>query len=208
MADNHHFLWLQMIRLLEEKDIRSMTVLDFGCNQGGFLRLLYDQKPFKFGYGVDIAQDSVTAANILKEDRPLSYEVCLDLSQLGKQVELAFSHEVLYLLADLRHHAEQINAVLKPGGIYYAALGCHTGNPFYARWKPKIAKFNKITMPQDHSLNDVADSFAALGYEISVRPFSVDSFIRWDREWFQSIEEQISYYSNFKMLFRLQKPQC
>jgi hypothetical protein len=58
---------------------------------------------------------SIARAEALKGDRPLSYHVASEVAALGRRFDLAFSHEVLYLLPDLAAHARDMAAVLKPG---------------------------------------------------------------------------------------------
>ncbi|MEX0632263.1 hypothetical protein M8494_10275 [Serratia ureilytica] len=66
MADGHAPIWRHLIGLVPENELSGVKVLDFGCNQGGFLRLLYQLRPFQQGLGVDIARRSVDEANRLK----------------------------------------------------------------------------------------------------------------------------------------------
>src|SRR6185295_19781847 len=75
MGDAHTPVWRRMIEVSKLGDLSNSDVLDFGCNQGGFLRLLHATHPFRSGTGVDIARDSVARAEALKGDRPLSYHV-------------------------------------------------------------------------------------------------------------------------------------
>jgi hypothetical protein len=51
MNDDHDHLWRQLIRHLQEDSLAGKAVLDYGCNQGGFLRLLLEMKPFRHGTG-------------------------------------------------------------------------------------------------------------------------------------------------------------
>src|SRR5262245_15663247 len=62
MNDDHGHLWRQLILHLEEKSLGGKDVLDYGCNQGGFLRQLYELKSFRQGVGADIALDSLAIA--------------------------------------------------------------------------------------------------------------------------------------------------
>ena len=48
--------------------------------------------------------------------------------------DMAFSHEVLYLLGDLPAHAAGLLAALKPGGSYFAVVGVHAGSPLMSAW--------------------------------------------------------------------------
>ena len=47
MGAAHAPIWRRMIDVSVPHDLSASTVLDYGCNQGGFLRLLYDRHPFR-----------------------------------------------------------------------------------------------------------------------------------------------------------------
>src|ERR1051325_8571892 len=70
MGAAHAPIWRRMVDVSVPHDISASTVLDYGCNQGGFLRLLYDNHPFKAAVGIDIARESVARAALLKGHRP------------------------------------------------------------------------------------------------------------------------------------------
>ena len=57
MEEGHRPLWRHFIESIPETDLSTHEVLDFGCNRGGFLRLLHALKPFRHAIGVDIAVD-------------------------------------------------------------------------------------------------------------------------------------------------------
>lgn len=73
MARDHQEAWERTIKMLDTSDIEGKTILDVGCNQGGFLRQLYDTTPFKKGVGIDLARLSLEKAETLKGQRPLTY---------------------------------------------------------------------------------------------------------------------------------------
>ena len=73
MGAAHAPIWRRMVDVSVPHDIRQATVLDYGCNQGGFLRLLHDRRPFKSAVGIDIARESVARAELLKGQRPIDY---------------------------------------------------------------------------------------------------------------------------------------
>ena len=75
MGAAHAPIWRRMIDVSVPHDLSASTVLDYGCNQGGFLRLLYDRHPFKAAVGIDIARESVARAELLKGHRPIEYKV-------------------------------------------------------------------------------------------------------------------------------------
>ncbi len=119
MGAAHAPIWRRMIDVSVTDDLRGATVLDYGCNQGGFLRMLYDRHPFRAGVGLDIARESVARAELLKRQRPIDYRAGSIAADLGHTFDLAFSHEVLYLLPDLAVHAADMKDALRPGGALY-----------------------------------------------------------------------------------------
>ena len=90
-----------MINVSVPHDLHEATVLDYGCNQGGFLRMLYDRHPYKSAVGIDIARELVARADLLKGHRPVEHKVTDSAASLGRTFDYAFSHEVIYLLRDL-----------------------------------------------------------------------------------------------------------
>src|SRR5262249_33728342 len=155
MGAAHAPIWRRMIDVSVPLDLSRSTVLDYGCNQGGFLRLLYDRHPFKHAVGIDIARESVARAELLKGQRPIDYKVPGNAASLGRSFDFAFSHEVLSLLPDLTAHAADIKAALRPGGAYVAAVGCHTDSAIWPRMRTLIAQTSSIPF-YDHSLEAVA----------------------------------------------------
>ena len=125
MAGSHAPYWRHFIEAIPERDFSTKRVLDFGCNRGGFLRLLYALRPFRSGVGIDIASESISAAKAAAEagDAPLHFEATTDLSPWAGAFDVAFSYEVIYLLPELKRHAEQLHSVLRKGGVYYAVTG-------------------------------------------------------------------------------------
>ena len=75
MSHGHAPIWRHLIGLVPETDLGALTVLDFGCNQGGFLRMLHTMRPFRRALGVDIARQSVDRANALKRLQSLQAEL-------------------------------------------------------------------------------------------------------------------------------------
>ena len=75
MEDSHVPHWKKIIDAIVERDLTASSVLDFGCNQGGFLRLLYRERLFAYGLGVDLARRSVEIANERKAGLPVDYVV-------------------------------------------------------------------------------------------------------------------------------------
>ena len=203
MGAAHTPIWRHMIDVSVSDDLRDATVLDYGCNQGGFLRMLYDRHPFRAGVGLDIARESVARAELLKRQRPIEYRAGSIAADLGHSFDFAFSHEVLYLLPDLSVHAADMKEALRPGGAYVAAVGCHTDSAVWPKWRKLIAETSSIPV-YDHSLDRVAQAFSDAGFTVSVRPLALDAFmpVTVGSEYFPKIVDQLRYYSQDKVLFR------
>jgi SAM-dependent methyltransferase len=207
MNHDHFHLWKEMIQQIEMPSLQDKKVLDYGCNQGGFLNLLYAEKPFAEGYGVDIASFSVAHANKHKNPHaPLTYGSVESLAAKENYFDVAFSHEVIYLLDDLDAHAKVMAKTLKEGGIYYAAIGCHTDNPLWDEWVKVISAYSNLEV-NNYSLNDYADAFFDNGFSVSARPYQIQGFIPIKRKssYFPKISDSLHYHSFVKTLFRFEK---
>ncbi|MEM8978626.1 MAG: class I SAM-dependent methyltransferase [Pseudomonadota bacterium] len=207
MTDEHAWIWREMIKIIPQQDLSSARVLDIGCNQGGFLRLLHDTRPFASGVGVDLARDRVALANAAKGDRPIAYLASNHLRDAGDGFDLAFSHEVIYLIGDLEDHARQVAAVLKPGGHYDAVTCCHADSPLWAIWRPKIAAFSQIPVP-NHAVADIVRAFRKAGLKVSVSRFLANAFIPIEppTEYFPTDVDRLDTYTQWKLCFRCFKP--
>src|SRR5258708_13151362 len=129
MGAVHAPIWRRMIDVSVPHDLHDSTILDYGCNQGGFLRMLYDRYPFKSAVGIDIARESVARADLLKGHRPIEYKVADGSASLGRRFAYPFTHEVLYLLQNLPSHPAAIRAPRLPRDTHSPALGPHPPPP-------------------------------------------------------------------------------
>ena len=206
MNDGHALLWRRMIDLLAERSLQGKRVLDFGCNQGGLLRMLHQSHGYAHALGVDIAAESIEKARSFSPMIPARFEVRQTLDGLKNQFDVALSHEVLYLIPDLNDHAGQIFKSMKPGGVYYAACGCHLDNPEWQNWKPEIQAMSNLPV-QDYSLDDYARAFNQAGFLVAARPFQVDAFIpiKSSCSLMPNVAAKLNYYTSVKTLFRLVK---
>jgi SAM-dependent methyltransferase len=206
MEEAHRPLWRHFIETVPETDLSTREVLDFGCNRGGFLRLLYDLKPFQRALGIDIARDSIAAARSLVGVAPVDYEVASDPAVWPNHFDLAFSYEVVYLLPDIAAHAASMHAALRRGGVYYAVTGCHTDCPLWPAWRSVIGDSTNAPV-QDRSPDDYAAAFAANGFEVSVRRFGYAGFVpaSKDRRYYPKLLDALDYPAEHKLLFRCVK---
>jgi SAM-dependent methyltransferase len=207
MEDGHGPLWSRLIDLMIEPDLQGCRVLDYGCNQGGFLRLLWARKGFREALGCDIAAGSIAVAQSRSGGLPIRYLLGSDLGAYQGSLDVAFSHEVIYLIADIAAHARAIHGSLVPGGVYYAVTGCHTDNPEWPVWREEIRARSNLP-PIDRSLDDYAHAFAAAGFLVSACKFGLDGFVpmapgdagRW------KVANRLRYYDTVKTCFRLVRP--
>ena len=206
MNDDHAPLWKRMIELILEDNYEGKVVLDYGCNQGGFLKMLSNVSPFERAVGVDIAENSVKMAEKRLSPLPFTGGLPEILGVIKEEFDCAFSHEVLYLLPDLKAHAELIHSVLKPGGVYYAAIGCHTDQPQWKSWFDVINEYSNVPS-QNYSLDDYSNAFFENGFTASVQPFRLRGFfpLKHKNPYFPKVTDSIRYYDNDKVLFRFQK---
>lgn len=206
MADGHAPIWRHLIAIIPERDLSGQVVLDFGCNQGGFLRHLHALRPFRKALGIDIAERSIAAANALKGRLPIQYQVGSRLTGWDQEFDIAFSHQVIYLVEDIAGHAADLWRALKPGGVYYAVTGCHTDNPLWPQWRKLVAE-RTHTVVQDRSIADYARIFAAAGFKVTARKLEFDGFIPYAPDgWMPDFADALDYYTRTKTVFRLVKP--
>ncbi len=209
MEDGHAPHWKKVLDAMLEKDLSKCSVLDIGCNQGGFLRYLYARRPFQKGLGIDLATQSVAVANGRRGDLPLSYFATGEPQELGEQFDLAVSISVIYLIRDLRGHAQKVRGALKPGGVYYTSFADYNGNPSFPRIKRQIDE-NGATPLQMHTLDDIANAFFDEGFDVSLRRLVPTGYVPLTRPdpWYDAISHRMLYEYEQGYIFRMEAPGC
>lgn len=209
MEQGHLPSWEAMIALIQEPDLSRAEVLDFGCNRGGMLRTLMKRKPFRRGLGVDIATEPLKIAQDIADRNhlPLTYAPIDVLRGMTESFDLALSHEVLYLLPDIQAHARQIAELLKPGGVYYAAIGEYEESPYWARWKKLLEDMSSVP-PVGWSLKAICSAFHEAGLAVTVRPLGCEAFLPWEPGdiYFHSPAELSHFMREVLMVLRCEKP--
>jgi SAM-dependent methyltransferase len=170
MQDEHGFIWRAMLDTIDV-DLAGRRVLDAGCNRGGFLRLLVDGRGIAEGFGYDPAGGAIEDARRLTDGRPLHFEASSSVPDAWNGLDVAFSHEVLYLMADLAPHAVAIHRALRPGGVYFAVMGVHTGSPMMVEWH--TANREELRLPPLYDLDDVIATFRGAGFDASVARLAI-----------------------------------
>lgn len=204
MQNEHGFVWRAMVDAVDV-DLAGSRVLDVGCNQGGFLRLLADTCHIAEGLGYDPAAGAIEDARRLAGSRPLRFEVADTVPTMCSGIDVAFSHEVLYLLPDLTSHATAIFGALRPGGVYFAVMGVHSDSPMMVQWH--AANRQTMRLPPLRDLDEVVALFSDAGFEASVGRLPV-RFVPAGSHGHHPgrLGDWLSYYHNDKLLLRFSRP--
>ncbi|MFS0838941.1 class I SAM-dependent methyltransferase [Paenibacillus sp. 1P03SA] len=207
MENDHIPHWRRVLGFIPEEDLSQCSVLDFGCNQGGFLRLLYEQRPFKEGIGTDLARQSVEVANSRKGDLPIQYVATADPEQFEGRFDLAFSLAVLYLITDLGEHARKMKKALKPGGVYYATFADYSENPSLPHIRERINGNASIPM-QEHTLDHIAEVFFQEGFRVGIRRMTPSWYLDLSpgKRWYQRVADHLQYAYEQAYVLRFEAP--
>jgi SAM-dependent methyltransferase len=201
MQEEHLFVWEAMVEAADV-ELAGKRVLDVGCNRGGFLRILYDSRAIGEGFGYDPAAAAIDDARRLAAERPLQFDAAGNIPAGWGRFDVAFSHEVLYLISDLHAHAESVYGALVPGGLYYAVMGVHAASPLMVEWHRDHAA--ELRLPPLHDVDEVVASFAAVGFEVAASRLDI-GFVPLSAHT-SRVLEWLDYYYEKKLLFRFRRP--
>ncbi len=205
MQDEHGFIWRAMLETIDV-DLTGKRVLDAGCNRGGFLRLLADRCGIAQGFGYDPAAGAIEDARRLAGERPLRFEAADTVPGGWGRFEVAFSHEVLYLIDDLRAHATAVFAALVPAGVYYAVMGVHAASPMMAEWHS--ANAGKLKLPSLYDVDEVVAVFRAVGFHAAASRLAM-RFIPATGHGHDNpprLRAWLDYYYEQKLMLRFNRP--
>ncbi|MEM9781987.1 MAG: class I SAM-dependent methyltransferase [Pseudomonadota bacterium] len=209
MTADHAWIWREMIAAAvpDPAGLAGKRVLDVGCNQGGFLRMLHDTRPVAEAVGIDLAAQAVALAEQRKGARPITYRAAPRIAEAGSGFDIAFSHEVIYLIPDLEDHARQVASVLRPGATYYAVTGCHSDNPLWPVWLPRLREISNLPVP-DHSVGDIATAFRKAGFEVAASRFLADKPVPLPgpSDYMPTDLDRIDVYARWKLMFCCTRP--
>ncbi|WP_020621148.1 class I SAM-dependent methyltransferase [Paenibacillus daejeonensis] len=208
MEAEHAPMWEEIIGLIREDDLTDATVLDFGCNRGGFLRHLHARKPFRSGVGIDLGTASIQLANERKGKLPLTYVATGSPEALATRFDLGFCLSVIYLIGDLPEHAHKVKQSLRPGGVYYVTYTDLSDNPSAVFFKAGIEEHTSLTAHL-HTLDDIASAFTTLGFQAELMRRVPRGFVALggESEFFHSVQDQLKAQYEQTYLFRFSLPQ-
>lgn len=203
MQVEHGFIWRAILDTIDV-ELADRRVLDAGCNRGGFLRLLADQCGIAEGYGYDPASGAIDDARRLAGGRPLRFEAATTVPAGWTGFDVAFSHEVLYLLHDLQSHAAALHAALEPWAPYFAVIGVHAQSSLMSAWHGASAA--ELELPRLYNLDEVVEVFEDAGFDVSVARlrlrFVPVSAHRAGHGHRQDLIDWLDYYAHDKVLLR------
>jgi SAM-dependent methyltransferase len=201
MQEEHAFIWNAMLDTIDV-GLAGRRVLDAGCNRGGFLRLLCIHAGIAAGFGYDPAPAAIADARRLAGSLPLVFEAAETVPREWNNLDVAFSHEVLYLIHDLGAHADAIHRTLAPGGVYYPVIGVHAGSPGMADWHARNT--GRLNLPRLYPLDDVIAAFTGAGFEAAVARLQI-GFVPVSGHT-PSFPASLEYFYEHKVMLRLAKP--
>ena len=164
-----------MIRQIQHAPTGRETVLDYGCGEGQFLRVLHRMRPFAEGVGVDIDAAALERGRAtLNEEEPIELGISDLLNQVDRKFDQVFVQEVFWMIEDLPELAGRLHSLTKEGGECYATMGCHVGNPLWEHRKAWLQQQGFTAF--DYSIDEVAKIFHEAGYAVGVKCLPVDEW--------------------------------
>jgi len=205
--------WISMIKESQKVMLPSVekTVLDFGCGDGKFLHVFDLMDRLKKGLGIELDRELINKANISNQSNHIEYSFHTDELMQSYQgyFDAVYSQEVLYTLHDLKQHATAVFASLKAGGFYFATMGCHIENPLWSK-RRKIIRSEEQYPAYDYSIEEVAEVFCSVGFEIGIKRLPVEYFLVYHpeitRNFSNSLLDLVNTTYENKMLFSFWKP--
>jgi ubiquinone/menaquinone biosynthesis C-methylase UbiE len=209
MEDDHHDFWDDVIAHAFDADFTGKKILDFGCNQGGMLRRIYEQKKFKQAVGVDLAQKSVAVANSRKGNLPITYIATNDISTLDKDFDYATSTAVIYLVDDIETHAQKMFERLKPGGVYYATHPDYVTDSRFHLTQKVIDEHGAVKCAQN-DLNDIICAFEKAGFKVYVQRMIPKGYAGpisgLNNRWYGTAANHVDFWYGHRYAFKCVKP--
>jgi SAM-dependent methyltransferase len=201
--------WSSLIGHIEQDDnISPRVVLDVGCHSGGLLDALSRRFAPEELFGVEpLAAQRLAASQRLGGS--VAKVTLLDVSQWDQIpsgiVDLATSHETLYLEPDLRDFMIRVRRVLSGRGVGYIVLGCHAENPLWQTWKKELVAAGHSVY--DHMPLEIMDAASSEGPLPSVQPLRSSGWVTYEppkaRFNYPDVQTMFDHHYRYKLIFRL-----
>jgi SAM-dependent methyltransferase len=168
--------------------------------------MLADRWPIAEGFGYDPASGAVEDARRLAGQRPLQFEAADTVPAGWSDFDVAFNHEVLYLLDDLSSQASSVFAALAPAGVYYVVIGVHAASPLMAKWHRANAE--ELQLPKLYDIDEVVAVFQAAGFDAAASRLAMGFVpaVGHGHDDPPSLLDWLDYYYDQKLLLRFSRP--
>jgi SAM-dependent methyltransferase len=223
MEAEHLVLWRAFLRACSPLLVSGARVLDFGCSRGGLLSLLSrsdtEGRLLSLGVGIDVEAPAMRSLLARAAERNRGLPLLFSTSNprsFPNQFDLVLSHEVVYLLRDLRASFADIYSALASGGHFCFTTGCHTDNPLYPRWRVSLEALGLTLF--DYAARDFEAGLRVAGFSrihLDRLRLSPGEYREWVRKrdpaapnpaWFAGPSEEEDYYVRIgKLLVTAQK---
>jgi hypothetical protein len=184
------------------------VILDIGSHKGGLLHALSRRFSPTEMYGIEPLPGARLAAARLLEGSAATVKL-LDTSEWDRiptgAINLATSHEMLYLEPDINDFMKRTRRVLAVGGVAYVVLGCHSENPLWHSWKPALVGAGHRVF--DHAPFEIMAAASSAGLLPSVQPLRRSGWITYDplrAEFpYPDVKTMFDHHYRYKLIFRL-----
>ena len=182
-------------------------VLDVGCHNGGLLSQL--ASTFHPNRMTGIEPASHCRERALFRLRTLAPRVAILPPKAWPEVpsssiDIVTCHEVLHLVEDLHHLFGNIARVLRPQGIAFVVVGCHSENPVWRTWSAELRDSGQTVF--DRTAFDILHCGIAAGMQGALRPLRRDGWIIYNPKStvfsYPSIGHLLDHQYRNKLLFR------
>ncbi len=202
--------WSALIGHIEQdSNCPPGVILDVGCHTGGLLEALGHRFAPHGLFGIEPLASARAAASRRLENSA-AWVTLLDSAEWDRvpvgAIDLVVSHEMLYLEPDVSRFMRRVRTVLKPGGVAYVVLGCHSENPLWQTWKPLLIAAGHHVY--DHVPLEIMESASVAGLIPSVQPLRRSGWVTYDPLQaafrYPSVRAIFEHHYVNKLLFRLE----
>lgn len=203
--------WQAIFSEVLEPLTEDLKILEFGSQNAKFLQFVHLYCQYQKAVGLFLDIDGILDLEYwgVPKDLPLSYFPEHKINMLDEKFDISFSLELFSLLnkEQLKVHAKQMYDILSNEGAYYSTFGWHIDNPNILKQK-KIRK-DKVKPFFEHSLDEIAEIFHDVGFEVCVKRLSLPYYLVYEKEImnkrFDSIFDMIKNYQDYHMIFSFRK---
>lgn len=211
--DGNLTFWISMINESQKvlKPNIGKNILDFGCADGKFLHLFDLMDNLNSGLGIDLDDELIKIAIQNNHNKKINYKISKDktLEQYSNHFDAVYSQEVIYTIKNLKSHAQDIFNSLNNGGFYFATIGSHIQNPLWDK-RRKLIRDEEKYYAYDYSIEEIAEVFYSVGFEIGIKRLPVEYFLVYHpeitKEFSNSLLDLVDTSYENKMLFSFWKP--